>query len=127
MNQLISLRLTALSGAGKVTLKGRNGMVDCLVIPLDANHISKSANGDYYLNMIAWENDKLKDGKTHLIKQSLSKEVREKMSDDDIKNMPILGDVKNMEPKEKEIETYSVEQPAQVVAQENEDDLPFGF
>ena len=126
MNQLISLRLTALEGAGKVALKGKNGMVDCLVIPLDANHITKSANGDYYLNMIAWENSKLKDGKTHLIKQSLSKEVREKMSDEQIKNMPILGDVKNMEPKEKEIESYSVEQPVQDEP-EKEDDLPFGF
>lgn len=126
MNQTISVRLTALSGVGKVNIRKQDGnMVECIAIPIDANFINKSANGDYYLNLVAWESDKLKDGKTHLIKISIPESVRNLMTREEIMNLPILGDVKKMEPKEKPIETFTVASVEPVAtASDNGDDLP---
>lgn len=97
MNHLINLKLTALEGAGIVKLNNGKENIECLVLPLAANNLNQTANGDIYLNLVAWSSDKLKDGKTHLLKQSLLKEVREKMPKDQLTNMPILGDMKPME------------------------------
>ena len=129
MNKLLSVRLTALNGVGKVNIKKANGdTVECLAIPIKANCINQSNNGDYYLNMVGWESDKLKDGKTHLLKLSIPEDVRKFMTQDELNNQPILGDMKNLEAKKKEIETYSVasEPASRVEPEDKEDDLPFG-
>lgn len=129
MNKLLSVRLTALNGVGKVNLKKSNGdTVECIAIPIKANCISHSDRGDFYLNIVGWESDKLKDGKTHLLKLSIPEEVRKSMSQDELNNQPIIGDMKNLEAKKKELETYSVEaeQEAKAEPEDNGDDLPFG-
>lgn len=97
MNQIVNVRLTALEGIGITTLNNGKENMECLVIPMKQNYLSQTERGDIYLNLIAWGSDKLKDGKTHLIKQSLPKEVREKMSKEEMSNLPILGDMKPME------------------------------
>lgn len=122
-NQAINLKLTALKSAGKARLTNPKGeTVDCLIIPIKDNHLYESERGDIYLSLTAWENDKLKDGKTHLIKQSFDKEVRERMSEEEKKSIPILGDMKPIGQEKREMPTYSVEQPA---ASHNDGDLPF--
>lgn len=127
MNKYISLRLTALAGVGKVNLKKSNGeSIECIAIPVKQNHINQSNNGDYYLNMVGWESDKLKDGKTHLIKLSMPEEARKLMTQDEINSLPILGDMKNMEPKKKELETYSESTTVEIEVGDKGDDLPFG-
>lgn len=124
-NQLINIRLSALNEVGKVSLKRPNGdMVECIAIPIEKNCISKSQNGDYYLNLIAWGSDKLKDNKTHLIKLSIPENVRSLMTQEEINGLPILGDVKPLVPKAKEIETYTAVVEAEP-AKEESDDLPF--
>ena len=126
-NQLINIRLNALTDAGKVVLTKPNGeKVECIAIPIEKNCINKSQNGDYYLNLIAWGSDKLKDGKTHLIKLSIPENIRSLMTQDEINGQPILGDIKPLVPKAKEMETYTavaIEDTG--VQQEESDDLPF--
>lgn len=125
-NQLINVRLTALSEVGKVNLTKPNGeKIECIAIPIEKNFINKSQNGDYYLNLIAWGSDKLKDGKTHLIKMSLPETVRNLMSKDEINALPILGDVKPLEPKVKEMETYTATVEVEEEPAKDSDDLPF--
>ena len=124
-NQLINIRLNALADAGRVVLNKPNGeKVECIAIPIEKNCINRSQNGDYYLNLIAWGSDKLKDGKTHLLKLSLPANVRSLMTREEINGQPILGDVKRMETDVKEVVTYTTatEEP---VDQEESDDLPF--
>ena len=128
-NQLINVRLNALADVGKVVLTKPNGdKVECIAIPIDKNFINKSQSGDYYLNLIAWASDKLKDGKTHLIKQSVSANIRSLMTKDEINGLPILGDVKPMETEAKEMATYTAEsvavEPMEEPVDENPD-LPF--
>ena len=128
-NQLINVRLNALADAGKVVLTKPNGeKVECIAIPIEKNCINRSQNGDYYLNMIAWGSDKLKDGKTHLLKLSLPAKVRSMMTREEINGQPIIGDVKPMETEVKEMATYTAEAVAvESVEEPVEDnpDLPF--
>ena len=122
-NQAINLKLTALKSAGKARLTNPKGeAVDCLIIPIKDNHLYESERGDIYLTLTAWENERLKDGKTHLIKQSFNKEARERMSEEEKKSIPILGDMKPIGQEKREMPTYSVGQPA---ASHNDGDLPF--
>lgn len=72
--------------------KGTAGPVECLIIPLEKNHLFKGEKG-VYLDLTAFELKEAKDKKTHLIKQQLPKEVFKAMTDEQKKSTPILGDV----------------------------------
>ena len=122
-NQQISLRLTALKNAGIANLQNaQREVIECLVIPIKDNYLYKNDKGDIYINLAAFESDRLKDGKTHLIKQSLPKEVREHMTDDERRSMPIIGDVKPIGVEKRELPSYSAGQAA---VPQNDGDLPF--
>jgi len=76
------------------TKKGKSGDVKCLVIPIEQNHLFHSDNsGAVYLDIIAFEMKEAKDYGTHIVKQSLPKDVREAMSEEDKKKQPILGNL----------------------------------
>lgn len=72
---------------------GKNKDVDCILIPIAQNHLFKSEKGAVYLDLQGFELKNPKEGSkdTHLVKQSLPKDVFDKMSDDDKRAMPILG------------------------------------
>lgn len=87
----ISTKLN-LSGLKSViqTKKGKSGDIECLVIPIDQNHLFRGEKGIYLdLTHIPLKNPRDKD--THLVKQSLPKDVYSAMSEEDRKAMPILG------------------------------------
>jgi hypothetical protein len=75
-------------------INGQAGLVECLVIPIEKNRLFIGDKG-VYLDLIAFEIEKPKtDSKdTHLVKQSFSKEVRESIGEDELKKMPILGNL----------------------------------
>jgi len=74
-------------------------MVECLIIPLEPNHLFKGKSG-VYLDLTAFELKEKKENKTHLIKQQFPKEVFKAMTDEQKKNTPILGDVSTWEHQE---------------------------
>lgn len=79
----------------RMNMKGKSGMIDCLIIPIDANKLFKGEKG-LYLDLIHIEiKDRSKQAPdqkdTHLIKQSFAKEVYEAMSEEERKSYPILG------------------------------------
>src|SRR5690606_13345668 len=98
-----------------VLKSGKNKDVDCLLIPIDQNSLFKSEKGGVYLNLIHFEMKEPKDYGDHIVKQSLPKEVRESMSDEEKQSQPILGNSK--------FEFTASEASAPVV--DTEDDLPF--
>ena len=112
MNKNIKINLTAFAGAGKINLSGKNGQLKkCLVIPIEENHLYEGEKG-IYADFIAWEmREKKENGATHLIKQSLPKEARDGMSEEEKRALPIFGDLRDAMTEKKEMETYSV--PAQ--------------
>jgi hypothetical protein len=73
-------------------LKGKNGAVDCLIIPIKENNLFKGKKG-VYLKIIAFELKNKKDDRkdTHLLKQSYKKEEIEAMSEDQKAAIPLLG------------------------------------
>jgi len=103
------------------TMKRKDGSeVECLIIPIESNHLFKSEKG-VYLDLIGFGFDnKIEDSKdTHLVKQSLPKELFDKMSEEDKKSMPILGNHVVWGRSEPE------PQNAQIEEGEVPDDLPF--
>jgi len=101
-------------------MKGESGDVECIVIPIEKNKLFKGEKG-LYLDLIAFEIENKKgDSKdTHLVKQSFGKEDRAKMSDEELKAMPILGNL--------QVWDGPVEQPpvSDMGVQQESDDLPF--
>lgn len=96
-------------------------MLECIVIPIEKNNLFKGKEGAVYLDIIAFDVKDSKFGDTHLVKQSLSKEVRDNMSEDEQKNQPIIGNLKaNIAPKE--VSQNATEGGGAI---EEGDDLPF--
>ncbi len=88
----VKINLAALKNAAIIT-SGKNKDVDCILIPIDQNHLFRTEKGAVYLDVIGFETapDKRKGKDTHMAKQSLSKEVQEAMTEEEKKAMPILG------------------------------------
>lgn len=92
MNRLnIKINLSNLISAVRFE-NGETGPVECLIIPIEKNHLFKGKSG-IYLDMSAFELKEKKDDQTHLIKQSLPKEVYQKQTEEEKRAMPILGNV----------------------------------
>lgn len=116
-----------LKNACVISVKGKTGAKKGIFIPVDDNSIFVSTDENNkaksaYLDFAAFETKQLgKFGDTHMIKQSIDKDARSKMSDEEKRAIPILG---NMKPMELQNVAKTVEAPDAPIAQE-EDDLPF--
>ena len=106
------INLLRLKNSCIVTVKGKSATKKGVFIPIEDNNLFISADDD------------LKPGKygdTHSIRQSLPKEVRERMTDEELRAVPYFG---NMKPFTIENAAKEVEAPvAQMTGQD--DDLPF--
>jgi hypothetical protein len=113
------INLLMLKGAVK-KMKAQSGEIECLVIPIVQNNLFKGEKG-IYLDLIAFEIKREKgDSKdTHLIKQSLPKDIREKMTQEELNAMPILGNIMVWG------EHQEQEPVSSLKAIEEVDDLPF--
>lgn len=101
------------------TMKGKDGDMECIVLPIQANNLFKGEKG-IYLDLIAFEIEKKGDSKdTHLVKQSLSKDERALMSDEEIKAMPILGNLQVWG------DFAEIETTSSMEVGKEDDDLPF--
>lgn len=115
------VNLLALGGAFMANIQGKTAKKRCICIPVDDAHLYEGEKG-VYLNMNMWVSKNSQYGDSHYLTQNLPKEVRDTMSEDEKKSLPILGNVKVMElPPKQMIE--AVEVPAS--ATDELDDLPF--
>ena len=118
-----------LKNACVISVKGKTGAKKGIFIPVDDNSIFVSTDENNkaksaYLDFVAFETKKLgKFGDTHMIKQSLGKDAHSKMSNEEKRAIPILG---NMKPIELQNASQAVEAPvAPLVQEEDDDSLPF--
>lgn len=102
----------------RMLMKGKSGQVDCLIIPIEQNNLYKGEKG-LYLDLTHIEIKNPAEGQTdsHLVKQNLPKEVYEKLSEEEKKALPILGNSKVW------ISQYNEAPLAEI--QDETDDLPF--
>lgn len=108
-------------------IQGRTGVLRCLVIPVEDNNIFVTTDENNhpkaaYIDLTAWELKNPKYDETHMIKQSLPKEVREKMTDEEKKAIPILGGLK---PVIFGSQNAASSCAAPIAQTQNSDDLPF--
>ena len=118
----IKINLTALKHG---LVKAPSGNDTMICIPVKANKLFLSEKNNVYLDIVGFEytpKDPEKDKNTHLLKQSLLKEDREKMTEEEQKAIPILGNAQVMDGKRDEPAPNSVtpDEVANAV-----DDLPF--
>lgn len=127
MNYSGKLNLLKFRNPCIVTVKGNSSTKRGIFIPIDDNNLFISADENLkakgaYVDFNAWENQQPgKYGDTHSIRQSLAKEVRERMTEDELKSVPYFG---NMKPYEVQNASQSVYAPTAQV-DEDTDDLPF--
>ena len=69
-----------------------SGPIECIIIPIDNNYIYRGKSG-LYLDLTAFEVRNPKEGQkdTHILKQSLPKEVYETLTEDEKRALPIMG------------------------------------
>lgn len=108
-NLNLSVDLLALKGAFVQGIKGNDGAVHtCITIPCDIAHIqcwqdkNDESRKKAFLNLFAWESKNKQYDNTHYIKQSFSKEVMDAMNEEERKNLPIIGNGKEIVSKPKE-------------------------
>ena len=108
--------------ATRKILTAVNGPTECLVIPIEKNKLFVGKEG-VYLDLIAFdfESKKADNKDTHLIKQSFSKEVREAMTEEQLKALPILGNLQVWG------ERTEAEAVSDMAVQDEKSDLPFIF
>lgn len=119
-----------LKNACIINVKGKTGEKQGVFVPIEDNKlfVSKDESNKTkgaYLNFVAFENKQPgKFGDTHMIKQSIGKDARSKMSDEEKRAIPIFG---NMKPMEFNNATHAVEAPVETSYNKEEDssDLPF--
>ncbi len=89
------INLAGLNHARKM-MKGQNGEIECLVIPINANKLFVGEKG-VYLDLIGFEmkepqkNEKGQVVATHVVKQSFSKEYLDSLSQEQKDAIPLLG------------------------------------
>lgn len=120
-NISVKVNLRQLKSAVR-TMKGASGNIKCLVIPIVQNNLVVGEKG-IYLDMTAFElKEKKADRKdTHLVKQNFTKEVFEKMTDEEKQKTPILGNMIVWGSREPEPDNVEITESAS----EPTEDLPF--
>lgn len=123
-NYNIRLDLLRLQGAFTRNLKGNTTNKRCLIIPIDDNPGMFLGEKGCYLNAIAYETQKNQYGDTHMVKPDIPKEVRERMTDDERRNQPILGNMRPMQPQGGTV-SGTMQASDFVNDQGDDNDLPF--
>lgn len=127
MNYQGKINLLKLKNACIVSVKGKTASKRGVFIPIEDNCLFISADENLkakgaYIDINVWENQQpSKYGDTHGIRQSLSRKIIEKMTDDEKKAIPYIG---NMKPFESVNASRSVDAPNAPIYNEV-DDLPF--
>lgn len=120
-NYGLKMNMLALGGAFVANIQGKTAKKRCVCIPIEDAHLYEGEKG-VYLSMNMWVSKNSQYGDSHYLTQNLPKEVRDAMSDEEKKSLPILGNVKVMELPPKQVQE-AVEIPAS--SNDDLDDLPF--
>lgn len=125
------INLLKFNKAFTMPIKGRNSVKQCVCIPIEDNHLFVSADENLKakaiyadINVNQYDGGKSQYGDTHYLRLSVPKDVRDKMTDDEKKLIPYLG---NMKPSQIQ-QAQSAELPingAYAIPVEELGDLPF--
>jgi len=121
-NYNIRIDLLKLNGAFMRNMTGKTATKRCLIIPVDNNPSVFLGEKGCYLNMVAYETESQQYGDTHFVRGDLPKEVRERMTDEQRKAVPILGNMRPIKPQQMQVQgSVNMDAPES----QQQDDLPF--
>lgn len=123
-NFSIRLDLLKLQGAFTRNLKGKTATKRCLIIPVDDNDGMFLGEKGCYLNVSAFETRNNQYGDTHLIKPDIPKEKRERMTEEERNAVPILGNMRPIQPQQGTV-SGTMQSTDFVNEQGEAEDLPF--
>lgn len=94
-NITLKINLTQFHSVIKPLANKDGKMIDCVVLPIEANRFFKGDKG-VYVDLIAFELKTKREGitDTHSIKQSFPKEYLESLSQDEKNELPFIGGLK---------------------------------
>lgn len=120
-NYGIKTDLLKLQGAFVTNIKGKTTTKQCLCIPIEGSGLFLGEKG-CYLNLTAIEMQNPQYNDTHCIKVSHTREVYERMTDEERAAQPIVGGLHELKKKPQAAVDLSSHNPYMVGAEE---DLPF--
>lgn len=124
-NISINLNLTQLKHVRK-KMQGISGEVDCLIIPIKENDLFVGEkNISLSLSAFSLKSKKENSKTTHIIKQQYSKELYDLLTDEEKRQMPIIGDAVYWGLIESAPVASSILSENTAYSQEEPDDLPF--
>lgn len=118
----IKIDCLKLKGAFLRNLQGRTSTKRCLIIPVDDCDGMFLGEKGCYLNLTAIEMQEPKYSDTHCVKVDIPKEQRDAMTEEEIRNIPILGGLHAIERKQ---QTMQVNGTFDSSSFADDDDLPF--
>lgn len=129
-NFQIKQNLLKFKNAFVMNIKGKTASKQCICIPVIDNYVFMSADdnmkakGAYVdINANQYEGGTSQYGDTHYLRLAVPKEIREKMTEEEKKAIPYLGNMKPsqyQQPQSAEVETATYSVP-----EDDLDDLPF--
>lgn len=90
----VKLDLSKLKHVVREIPKQGGGTTKVVIIDGPSNHLFFGEKGGIYLDLIAFENKEIKYDNTHSIKQSFPKDIRDKMTEEQKKNAPFIGNMR---------------------------------
>lgn len=122
-NYGIKVDLLKLQGACMKNLTGRSGQPKrCIIIPVDDNPSMFLGEKGCYLGLSAFETQGSQYGNSHMVKPDIPKELRDKMTEEEKKAIPVLGNMRPMQGSSMQVQgSVNMDAPEG----EQNDDLPF--
>lgn len=129
MNYNVKIDLKKLNKVAVMDIQGKNGLTKCVVIPVKENNIyvSDKANGGIYLDLKGIEAREMKFGQSHFLKRTVGKEAYNQMTEDERRNMPIVGSLSPYDNQGMASNSQPMEQPKENTSNGDYDgtELPF--
>lgn len=122
MNYGIKIDLQKLKNAFLRNFTGKTATKRCICIPIDDNPEIFLGERGCYLNITANENQNSQYGDTHYLRGNIPTDVYEKLSEEERKNIPFLGNMRPIKPKQQTVNGIT---DINAPEDQKDEDLPF--
>lgn len=120
-NYGIKIDLLKIRGAFMKNVQGRTQTKRCIIIPVDDDPGIYLGEKGCYLSMVGVELQNPKYEDTHMVKSDIPKDMRELLTEEQRRELPILGNMRPMKSGQQQMQVNGVAS----FAEDEDEDLPF--
>lgn len=117
----IKIDLLKIKGAFMKNVQGRTQTKRCIIIPVDDDPGIYLGDKGCYLSMVAVELQNPKFEDTHMVKSDIPKDVRELLTEEQRRELPILGNMRPLQSRQQQMQVNGVA----AFAEGEDESLPF--